>query len=148
VRLSADVRNVPARLLRDRTGRLDERLERNGRIRKPRAIDARSGGDEGSSLHVIRRDIEAIDGHDPARLEVDERKALRRRFTSQDDVIVPDREADRLQAQIVLVRPEPGHTAARRRRAAEMPRNHGRLIERVLHGLDSHASAIRERGLM
>ncbi len=59
---------------------------------------------------VIRRGIDAVERNDPARLEVDEGKTLRRRFTSQHEVIVPDREPNRLQAQIVLIRPEPGHT--------------------------------------
>src|SRR4051812_35860860 len=79
-----------------------ERFQGNSGIGESCAIDARTGGDECASLHVIRRSIDTVEGNDPAGFEVHERKTLRSGLASQDEVIVTDGQSDRLQAQVVL----------------------------------------------
>src|SRR5260370_2249353 len=75
-------------------------------------------------------------------MAINDRKASRLRASAYDDVVMPDRESDGLESQIVLVRPEPGNGIIDLGFAGQSVRHHGRLIMGVLHRFQADACAI------
>ena len=112
------------------------------------ASRARSGamplGHQLPALHIILDRIDAVERDDPALAQIDRRKAARRRLAADDDVVMTDRKADRLQPQIILVGPEPGHRRIRLGRAGDRLGRDIRLIVGVLDGFQPDPRAARK----
>src|SRR6266481_9886951 len=75
-------------------------------------------------------------------MAINDRKASRLRASAYDDVVMPDRESDGLESQIVLVRPEPGDGIIDLGLAGQSVRHHGRLIMGVLHRFQADSCAL------
>src|SRR5690606_10020134 len=87
--------------------------------------------------------VDTVEGNHAAVLQVDYREAATCRIAAQDCRVVAKTEADRLQLEIVLVRPEPGHRLVGLRIAANGPRRRVCHVVGVLHAFESDNGSVR-----
>jgi hypothetical protein len=93
-------------------------------------------------LSIVLHRIHAVQSDHPVSLEIDEGEASSGRIAADDDLVAADGKSDGLQAQIELVRPEPGNRLV----AGLLPRDRlGRdhcLVGRVLDRFEPHLRAV------
>src|SRR3979490_209565 len=129
----------------DRACRVDQsskRFKRNAGVGKLFRADQARRSEERPTLDVVLCGVHAIESDNSALAAINDGKASRLRVSAYDDVVMPDRKSDRLESQIVLVRPEPGDGIIDLGLAGQGVRHHGRLIMGVLHRFQADTCAM------
>src|ERR1700686_2044625 len=96
----------------DRPYRVDQsskRSKRNTCVGERFRGDQARRSEERPTLDVVFCGVHTIERDNSAPVAINDGKASRLRVSAYDEVIMPDRESDGLESQIVLVRPEPGN---------------------------------------
>ena len=94
------------------------------------------------ALHIVLDRIDAVERDHGAVLEIDDREAAGRRVAAQHRRVMPDRQAHRLQLEIELVGPEPGHRLIRLRIAGDRLGDGPGHVVGVLDGFHADRRAV------
>src|SRR5690606_8516469 len=138
---------IPTRSWRKRpNGRwngLEHFLERHLGVHQPLGLDRHFRLDQLAALDVVLGAVDAVERDDLPVAQVEHRKAARGRIAADDGGIVAEVEPDGLEAEIVLVRPEPRHRFVRLRIAADRAGHGARHVVGVLHAFEPYDGPVR-----
>jgi hypothetical protein len=117
-------------------------FQRDRAVGKQRWRHSEPTGDKCLALHIVLHRVHAIECDDMPSTKVNDGERPRRNVPPHHDIVIADRQADGLQTQVILVRPEPRNGVIRLLFANDVLGGCGRLIVGILNGFQPDPSAL------